>query len=138
MERRLGNAMFAGHHPCPPCLLSSARPPFPVLDHLGIHATTCPSREGTVRRHNYLRDHLIATLKAPRSRLQVHREWPLPQDQHLPPNAQRRIDILIDDLEFGPRPLAIDITVTSPFTTRRIRAAAAVPAGATTNAEPAK
>lgn len=136
VERRLGNAIFTGHHSYHRCLLSAARSHFPVLDQLGIHSTTFVSREGTVHCQNHLRDLLIDTPKAPRSHLQLQCEWPLPQDHHLPPSAQRCIGILIDDLEFGP-PLALEITVTSPFSTRRIRSAAAVPGGAAANAEPA-
>ncbi len=80
-----------------------------------------PNWHYTTRRHNKLRDRLLKILKNQHYGLAVQREWCFPKDAHLPPNQRRRMDILIDDIIFAPKPQGLDITVVSPHSQPYVR-----------------
>ena len=134
---RLGNPVFAGNRPCPRCAISRRNSP-PLLDVLGVHATTCPSMEGYIRRHNHIWDKLISILRHPSIGLRPKKEYMFPIEEDLPLNERHRMDILIDDLELSSRPYALDVFVVSPYTTRAISNSSKYPAGATIGVETQK
>lgn len=137
IQLRLGNPVFNGTQPCPRCTLSRSVSP-PWLDPLGVHATTCPSLEGYVRRHNHLRDKLITNLRHPSIGLRPSKEFMFPCETDLPPYERHRMDILIDDLELSLRPQAIDLFIVSPYTTRALPASTKHLGGATVGIEDQK
>lgn len=99
----------SGHNECPQYSVSRVQSP-PTLDPVGRHATHCPSVKGFLRRHNHLRDKLYSFLRH-LTVLDTKLEYTLLCKTHAPPQDRRRIDILMDNLEFPP-----------PATTRNRRA----------------
>ena len=110
---RIGNPLFNGSTSCLLCRRSNRQQEQP-LDIYGHHASVCPCAEGSTRRHNSLRDFLFNYIRHNGIGLTVRKEEPLPQDNALPWNERRRLDLFIDDPRIGDSPFAIDITVVSP------------------------
>lgn len=110
---RLGNPLFSGTQPCNFCRTANYRH-IPTLDTFGHHAAVCPCADGSVHRHNSLRDHLISELSSFAIGLRPPREWSFPQDASNPPEARRRLDVYIEDSQFRPRPVGFDVTLISP------------------------
>ena len=93
---RTGNPLFNGSTSCLLCRRSNRQQEQP-LDIYGHHASVCPCAEGSTRRHNSLRDFLFNYIRHNGIGLTVRKEEPLPQDNALPWNERRRLDLFIDD-----------------------------------------
>jgi hypothetical protein len=74
------------------------------MDAAGDHALSCPSN-GTYRRHNHLRDRLFG--------LSQLAGWAPELEQAIPGSRDRPADLLLRAA--GPRPLAVDVTVSHPL-----------------------
>ncbi len=98
----------------------------------------CPGMEGTVRRHNQLRDKLATTLSHRSIGITPHIEYALLYDSAVlgkGPTEQRRMDLMIDTLEFSPKKHGFDATVASPHASHAIRIAGRTAEDAATKAE---
>ena len=74
------------------------------MDSAGDHALSCPSN-GTYRRHNHLRDRLFGLTQLA--------GWAPELEQTIPGSRDRPADVLLRAV--GPRPLAVDLTVSHPL-----------------------
>ena len=74
------------------------------MDPAGDHALSCPSN-GTYRRHNHLRDRLFG--------LSQLAGWAPALEQAIPGSRDRPADLLLRTA--GPRPMAVDVTVSHPL-----------------------
>lgn len=110
---RLGKKFFSGSERCPTCSEGNYRNP-PLLDPHGHHAMTSAGKTGFVRRHNGLRDLLIAELSKPPICIYPKAEWHFAQDEDLPSMERRRLDFHIDSNNFGARAHGFDVTIISP------------------------
>ena len=93
----------SGRSTCPFC-------PDTALDPLGHHAVTCRHGGDVVIRHNHLRDEIFNFCRRAHLSVSVERGHGLTRDL----NNTRPADILIAGWERG-KPIALDITVTSPL-----------------------
>ena len=74
------------------------------MDAAGDHALSCPSN-GTYRRHNHLRDRLFGLCQLA--------GWAPEVEQAIPGSRDRPVHFLLRAC--GPRPLAVDVTVSHPL-----------------------
>ena len=74
------------------------------MDAAGDHALSCASN-GTYRRHNHLRDRLYGLTQLA--------GWDPEVEQAIPGSRDRPADLLLRSV--GPRPLAVDVTVSHPL-----------------------
>ena len=97
------------------------------MDVAGDHALSCPSN-GTYRRHNHLLDRLFG--------LSQLAGWAPEIEQAIPGSRDRPADLLLFFVIIvGPRPLAVDVTVSHPV---RFSAASAVREGRSSAASEAE
>ena len=137
VDMRLGNPIFSGIQPCPRCSDCNYRQ-VPTLDVYGHHAMVCAAADGSVRRHNNLRDRIISILRQSAVLLNLHREWTFPCDSASAPAARKRLDFYVDDPTFAPNGHGFDVTVISPHSAQFVSSRRATSANALLAAEEGK
>lgn len=132
-----GKPVLRGRDECSLCAFSHIRSP-PLLNPLGRHETQCPSMDGFLLRHNHIHDKLYSLHRHTLILLNSQIEYTFQINSHLPPQDRRRMDSVIYNIEFSPQPCAIDVFITSPYTSGTLLQARNYPAGATLQTEARK
>ncbi len=136
VDIRLFHAIVSRERECPRCALRNCRNP-PVLDTMGYHAFVWFWNGGSFSQANKIRGKLPRTLWHRSILLTSHIEEALLYDSAVlgkGPTKQRRMDLMIDTLEFLRNKHGFDVTLVNRCPSHAIRIAGRTAGGAATRA----